>query len=141
MTEHVTNCRSCGAAVSGEVYHLGFSQMDALYCSTCPRVLLLKDRSLLERRGISFPSLDISSAGAQPYCRHVLPTFAQIEALFDPCQCGGHFKYMNPPRCPKCFGLLLGDIYEDKPILKFNDGYVFVTAGSIDEEAALSRDA
>ena len=40
---------------------------------------------------------------------------------------------MNPPRCPKCNGLIRGDIYEDKPILKNTDGYVFVTTGSVDD--------
>jgi hypothetical protein len=27
---------------------------------------------------------------------------AAAEATFDPCPCGGHFRYGAPPRCPKC---------------------------------------
>ncbi len=133
MNTHTETCDSCGASVNGETYHRGFSQMEALYCSKCPRVLLLKDWELLKRHGIEFPSLDISAPGSQSYCRHVLPTFRRIEALFRPCQCGGRYGYLNPPRCPMCAGLLRGDTYEDKPILNFNDGYVFISIGSVDD--------
>lgn len=27
---------------------------------------------------------------------------AAAEATFDPCPCGGHFRYGAPPRCPTC---------------------------------------
>jgi hypothetical protein len=46
---------------------------------------------------------------------------------------------MNPPRCPRCLGLIRGNLYEDKPILKLNDGYVFVSIGSVDDVARLRR--
>ena len=137
MTPHLTTCNACGEHISGELYHLGFSDMQALYCSKCPRVLLLKHRRILERNGISWPDLDPFKPGFQPYCRHLISVFSQIEALFRPCTCGGRFAYMNPPHCPQCCGLLRGDLYEDKPILKLNDGYVFVTVGSIDDVAQL----
>jgi hypothetical protein len=48
---------------------------------------------------------------------------------------------MNPPRCARCRGLLRGDVYEDKPILKLNDGYVFVTVGSVKDLAQIIYDA
>ena len=111
--------------------------MGALYCPHCPIVLLLKDRRILEQNKISWPDLDASKPGFQPYCRHLLPVFSQIEALFRPCSCGGRFRYMNPPRCPRCSGLLRGDLYEGKPILKLNDGYVFVTSGIGNDVAQL----
>lgn len=133
MTAHTAKCQTCGRKVSGEIYHLGFSDMDALYCSSCPRVLLFKDHSLLDRFGIKWPHLKAHDPGFQFYNRHLLPVFERIESLFKPCQCGGRYAYMNPPRCPKCNGLLRGDLYEDKPILKQNDGYVFVTVGCVDD--------
>ena len=133
MTAHTAKCEACGETVSGEIYHLGFSDMDALYCSSCPKVLLLRDRSLLENLDIERLKLEPGDPGWQEYGRHSLPVYAKIENLFNPCECGGVFRYMNPPRCPKCRGLLRGDLYEDKPVLKSRDGYVFVTAGSVND--------
>jgi hypothetical protein len=132
MTAHVMQYQACGKEISGEIYHLGISDMDALYCSSCPRVLLLKDRRLLEHFGIKWPDLQAHDPGFQFYNRHLLPVFEKIEALFQSCDCGGHYGYLNPPRCPDCNGLLRGNLYEDKPILKSTDRYVFATAGSQD---------
>jgi len=129
MTKHTVKCQSCSAEVVGELYHAGFSDMEGLYCSSCPRVLLLKDWHLLEQRGIRLPP----EGSFQYYNRHMLSYYAQVEALFRQCQCGGHYGYMNSPRCPVCSGLLRGDSYEDKPILKQQDGFVFVTTGSVDD--------
>ena len=133
MTAHKAKCRNCGEQVSGEIYHLGFSDMQALYCSSCPKVLLLKDFKLFERNEIKWLNLKASDPGFQYFDRHLLPVFKQIEDLFRRCSCGGYYGYMNPPRCPKCNGLFLGDIYEDKPVLKSRDKYVFVTAGSVND--------
>lgn len=133
MTEHTAKCEACGESVSGEIYHLGFSDMEALYCSSCPKVLLMKDHNLLESVGIKWLNLEPGDAGWQEYGRHVLPVYEKIENLFNPCECGGVYRYMNPPRCPRCQGLLRGDMYEDKPVLKNRDGYVFVTTGSVDD--------
>ncbi len=132
MTAHTTKCEACGESVSGEVYYRGFSNMEALYCSSCPRVLLLTANTPIEHLGIACPSLQPHHPDFQFYCRHLLPYFAKIEDLFQPCECGGRYGYMNPPRCPKCNGLLRGDLYEDKPILKLNDLYAFVSVGSVD---------
>ncbi len=126
-------CQSCNAEVEGVTYHLGFSNMDALYCSSCPRVLLLKDWNLLAENGITRPGQD----EFQFYNRHVLPFYARIEALFRPCVCGGRYRYMNPPRCPLCNGLLRGNCYEDKPVLKQRDYHVFICGGSVEDRAWL----
>lgn len=126
MTASTATCSSCRAEVVGERYHLGFSDMDALYCSSCSSVLLVKDR------GIAWPSLNAADPGFQPYCRHLLPIFRSIESRFKPCKCGGVYRYMNPPRCPACSGLFRGDAYQDKPVLKLTDGYVFVTTESVE---------
>ena len=132
MTRHSADCRACGETVSGDIYHQGFADMDALYCSSCPKVLLVQDRrALLGRFAISWPALEAHSPGFEIYCRHLMPAFERLEALFEPCTCGGHYRYMNPPRCPGCNGLLRGDLYEDKPISKINDLYVFATAGVV----------
>jgi hypothetical protein len=129
MTAETVVCQSCRAKVHGEIFHLGFSDMDALYCSSCPKVLLLRDWQLLSERGITRPS----DAEFQEWNRHMLPFYEKVEALFLPCSCGGSYRYMNPPHCPSCHGLLRGDCYEDKPVLKQRDSYVFVSAGSIDD--------
>ena len=111
--------------------------MEALYCSSCPKVLLLKTPGLLERFNIVRPPLGAKQPGFQPYLRHQLPFYAKVEALFSPCECGGHYGYMNPPRCPKCNGLLRGDLYGDKPIAKVTDGYALITLGSVDDVSKL----
>jgi len=133
MSAHAAVCQACHREVQGEIFHLGFSDMDALYCSKCPKVLLLKDWRLPQRRGILPPT----EREFQYYSRQWLPYYAKVEALFRPCACGGHYGYMNPPRCPLCNGLLRGDCYEDKPILKQRDGYVFVCAGSVNDSEQL----
>jgi hypothetical protein len=88
---------------------------------------------LLEDGGIALPP----EGSFEFYNRHLLPYYAQVEALFRPCVCGGQYGYLNPPRCPVCSGLLRGDCYEDKPILKQRDGFVFVTIGSVDDREQL----
>ena len=93
----------------------------------------ITNRDLLENLGIKWLNLEPGDRGWQEYGRHSLPIYERIEELFKPCECGGVFRYMNPPRCPRCRGLLRGDLYEDKPVLKSRDGYVFVTAGSVND--------
>ena len=94
---------------------------------------------MLERNNIKWPNLRACDPGFQYFDRHLFPVFKQIEDLFRPCSCGGHYGYMNPLRCPKCDGLFLGDIYEDKPVLKTRDKYVFVTIGSVDDVEQLKK--
>lgn len=52
MTAHSYTCKNCSSEVQGELYHLGFSDMDCMYCDSCPRVLLLKEYNL--QRGTEF---------------------------------------------------------------------------------------
>lgn len=127
MSQTKVTCKSCNNELTGEVYHLGFSDLQALYCSTCPRVLLLHDHDFIAGNGITFPS----DSEFQFFNRHYLPYYRKVENLFLPCDCGGQFGFLNPPRCPHCNGLLRGNCYEDKPILKQRDGYVFVSAESV----------
>jgi hypothetical protein len=133
MSTYVVRCEACGKDIEGEIHHLGFSNMDALYCSSCPRVLFLKTPGLLERFGIKRPGMGQAQPGFLPFLRHLLPFYEKVEALFLPCECGGHYRYMNSPRCPKCNGLLRGDLYGDKPIAKVTDGYALVTVGAVDD--------
>jgi hypothetical protein len=129
MTAYSVKCQACGNEITGESYHPGFRDMDALYCSSCPGVLLLKDRNLPGRFGIRWPDLQVHDPGFRSCERHLLPVFGKIEVLFQSCACGGHYGYLNPPRCPDCDGLLRGGLYADTPVLKRNDRYVFVTVG------------
>ena len=137
MTKETATCQSCGKDIAGEIYHLGFSNMEALYCSSCPKVLLLSDFELIENRNIIWPHLKANDEGWQYYDRHLLPVYSQIEKLFKDCNCGGRFGFMNPPRCPKCSDLLRGNCYEDKPILKQRDRYIFVCGGSVTDKEQL----
>ena len=57
MTKESTKCQSCGKKIKGEIYHPGFSNMEALYCSARPMVLLRSDFQLLETNGIKRPIL------------------------------------------------------------------------------------
>jgi hypothetical protein len=137
MSQYVVECQACGEDIVGEIFHLGATNMEALYCSSCPRVLLLKTPGLIERFNIVRPGVGGGEPGFQPFLRHLLPFYAKVEALFRPCECGGRFGYMNPPRCPKCNGLLRGDLYGDRPIAKVTDGYALVTLGSVDDLSQL----
>ena len=129
MTKHTQECKSCGSEIDGELYHQGFSDMVAIYCDSCPNVLLITDQNFFEKNGIEFPNLMPGDEGWQEYNRHLLPAFEKAEALFPKCSCGGSFKYMAAPRCPKCNNYIMGQGYEDKPIYR-NIRYVFVTKES-----------
>lgn len=130
MTAHSVTCKCCRGIVEGELYHLGFSDMDCMYCDSCPRVLLLKDRTLAGRIGVNWPHLRAGDQGWEYYDRHLLPYYTKFEALFKPCTCGGSFRAGATPRCPLCNGPILGASLEaDKPST-WRKGYVFVTVGS-----------
>lgn len=130
MTQHTQRCKCCNADISGEIYHLGFSDMDAIYCERCPNVLLIKDRTFYEKNGISFPNLVPGDKGWEEYNRHLLPYFERAESYLPLCPCGGHFRYMAAPRCPKCDGYIMGGGYDDKPVYRQHK-YVFVTKEAI----------
>ena len=111
-------CDSCGEIAPGMTYHGGFSDISAFYCSSCHAALYL-------RGATSEPQLpDTRSILSCDWGREEIPLWSDFEAQLPPCPCGGLFRYLNPPRCPKCHGPLSGDIYEGKPVLKARDYYV-----------------
>ncbi|HVZ15974.1 MAG TPA: hypothetical protein VG897_02570 [Terriglobales bacterium] len=113
-------CAACGTAISSGSFHTGFSDMDVLYCSQCERALLLSRwDAFLGPEHNEIPRF-------QEHNRHYLSKWKQIEELLKPCPCGGRFAFLNSPRCPLCHGLLCGDMYEDKPILKEVDRYPII---------------
>ena len=131
MTTHSHTCKSCNARVEGELYHLGFSNMDCMYCDSCPRVLLLKDHTLAKKHGIDRPHLQPGDPDWEPYNRHLLPYYENFARLFKPCVCGGHFRAWATPRCPQCNDFLVGEAPPaDQPSMWDNKGHVFVTKGS-----------
>ncbi|MGD8617930.1 MAG: hypothetical protein PVH54_01950 [Gammaproteobacteria bacterium] len=97
----------------------------------------MKDRKLLDHFGIDWPHHQAHDPGFMFYNRHLLPVFEKIETLFRSCSCGGRYGYLNSPRCPECNGLLRGNLYDDKPVLKNNDLYVLVPMGSVDADKHL----
>src|SRR5689334_10066 len=101
MTAHHQICKSCGVDVTGELFHLGFSDMECMYCDSCPRVLLLKDPMLDQRCNLIFPNLHAGDPGWEEYDRHLIPYYERREALFRPCECGGRFRACALPRCPR----------------------------------------
>jgi hypothetical protein len=148
MTVHSLTCKNCNANVAGELLHLGFSDMDCMYCDSCPRVLLVKDHSLAEKHGIKWPHFQPGDAGWEYYNRHLLPYYARFEALFKPCVCGGHFKASASPRCPKCNDFLAGTAPPtDQPSTWQHKRHVFITLGSVadtewlrDAQSGIQRD-
>ena len=130
MTQHTQQCACCKSEISGELYHCGFSDMEAIYCEFCPNVLLLKDSDFYQRIGVIFPNLMAGDKGWQEYNKHLLPYFEQVEKHFPLCSCGGHFRYMAAPRCPKCLSYIFGQGYDDKPVHR-NIRHAFVTRESI----------
>ena len=131
MTKHTQVCASCNSEVSGELYHLGFSDMEAIYCNSCPNVLLIKDLEFYEKNGVNFPNLMAGDKGWEEYNRHLLPYFKEAEKHFPLCSCGGRYEYMAAPRCPKCNEYILGKGHEDKPVYR-NIRHVFITKESIE---------
>jgi hypothetical protein len=114
------NCVTCGTAIPCGSFHTGFSDMDVLCCSKCERALLMS-------RWDTFLSPESSEMPAfEEYNRYYIPGWKRIEELLKPCPCGGRFAFLNSPRCPLCHGLLCGDMYEDKPILKEVDRYPII---------------
>uniref|UniRef100_UPI001E5733D3 hypothetical protein n=1 Tax=Marinimicrobium alkaliphilum TaxID=2202654 RepID=UPI001E5733D3 len=133
MTKHIQECKSCGQKSEGELYHLGFSDMDCMYCDSCPRVLLLKDRDFLKKKGIVWPSLLPGDEGWEHYNRHLFPLYEKLESLFKPCECGGRFRAWAVARCSQCNDYLFGVAPEpDKPSM-WHSKYVFVTVGSYND--------
>ena len=130
MTKHTCDCRSCGGSIKGELYHLGFSDMEAVYCDSCPNVLLLKDREYLARNGVQFPYLQAGDKGWEYYNRHLLPYYEMAEKYFPNCACGGRFRYMSAPRCPSCGDYIMGKGFEE-PVDR-NLIYVFISRDSIE---------
>lgn len=133
MSKHTQECKSCGEESKGEIYHLGFSNMDCMYCDSCPRVLLLNDRNLLKSKGIVLPNHRAGDESWEYYDRHLLPIYEKIETLFKSCSCGGNFKASAAPRCSICNDYLSGikpDL--DKPSTWLSR-YVFVTIGSFED--------
>lgn len=129
MTKHTQKCLSCHEEITGELYHMGFSNIDAIYCTSCPNVLLIKDRNFYDKNNIEFPHLVAGDKGWQEYNRHLLPYYKNAEQHLPQCSCGDSFEYMAPPRCPKCNGYIFGKSYENKPVLR-NINYAFVTKKS-----------
>ena len=130
MTKHTLICQSCNSEIAGEIYHLGFSNMEAIYCTNCPNVLLIKDLNFYNKNGIKILNLKAGDKGWQAYDRHLLPYFKKVESLFPDCSCGGKFEYMAAPRCPNCNEYIMGNGYDDKPIYR-NIRHVFISKESI----------
>ena len=130
MTQHRQLCQSCHSEISGELIHLGFSNIDVIYCNQCPNVLIIKDQGFYENNEIELPRLSAGEKGWQEYDRHLIPYFKLAEKLFPQCACGGRFEYMAAPRCPSCNEYILGKGYEDKPALR-NTRSAFISRESV----------
>jgi hypothetical protein len=112
-------CKSCGRLVPYAAWHLGFSGIIDLACDRCPDVLLVDDHE-------HFPYGAATSKPTADYGRNWLEDIQKLDGILPGCPCGGRFAFMHPPRCPHCCGLLLGDTYENQPILKVRAGYSIV---------------
>lgn len=131
MTTHSVRCQACKGQIRVEVYHLGFSDMDCMYCDSCPSVLLLVDHARLEHRVGPRPAQRAGEAGWEEWNRHLLPYFAKLESLFRPCACGGSYRAWAVPRCPKCNDFLFGrSPAVDRPS-EWGMGYAIVTIASV----------
>jgi len=133
MTAHTAKCVNCGTEVHGDLYHLGFSDMECMYCDSCPRVMLLKDPSFYDRHGIRWPNLRAGDKGWEPYNRHLLPFYEKLEGLFKSCVCGGRYRASALPRCPKCNEFIFGGVVHADTPIDWHPGHVFVTVGSVTE--------
>lgn len=138
MTAHSYTCKNCSAEIHGQLYHLGFSEMDCMYCDSCPRVLLLKEYDLAQKHGINWPNLQPGDQGWEYYNRHLLPYYAKFEALFKSCVCGGRFRACAVARCPHCNGFISGSAPPADQPSTWRKGHVFVTLGSVTDSEWLS---
>ena len=130
MTKHTLNCKECRNSIDGELYHLGFSNLEAIYCDSCPNVLLLRLPGFYSDNGIEMPSLQAGDEGWGFYDRHLFPYYEKAESHFPSCSCGGCFRFMAAPRCPVCKQYLMGKGFAN-PIDR-NMRHVFVCAESFE---------
>lgn len=128
-------CASCGHFVRARQYHLGFSEITPLYCSGCGNAVFL-DGSL--EIADLLPPPDTLQRG--DYGRSEIPYWQGIENLFQPCSCGGHFGYLQPPVCPFCRRPVSGDVFEGKPVVKKREGYCFLSGAFIPAAEALRNE-
>lgn len=113
-------CKSCNRLVSFFAYHSGFSAITPIYCGDCPDVLLLDDH---EAR---FPYGNATCKPTSNFGLNWKPEIESIDSALPKCPCNGTLRYLNPPRCPHCLGLLFGENFEEKPFLKDRLGYSIV---------------
>lgn len=128
-------CASCGHFVRARQYHLGFSEITPLYCSGCGNAVFL-DGSV--EIADLLPPPDTLQRG--DYGRSEIPYWQGIENLFQPCSCGGHFGYLQPPVCPFCRRPVSGDVFEGKPVVKKREGYCFLSGAFIPAAEALRNE-
>jgi hypothetical protein len=113
-------CRCCDRFISCKGYHSGFSDVVAMYCSGCEGVLVVALRDL---ENFLPPHKEVP---AGDFGRWKIPYWSRIEERYSACSCGGHFGYLNPPRCSLCHGEISGNLFDSKPALKEREGYFLV---------------
>ena len=105
-------CRACGTRFT--VQSGGGFFFDLLHCDTCGRTQNVGHQDLgdIHLRFVKgLPGPYAVSRGAmdrriqqeypgEPLTRAEYHT--AVEATFEPCPCGGRFRYDAPPRCPSC---------------------------------------
>lgn len=84
------HCEHCKKAFGYYLIHNGFNESSYAYCDSCGTTLLL-DGWRTPKRVQMLLHQNISP---------------EIEALLEPCKCGGTFKTGASPRCPYCKELL-----------------------------------
>jgi hypothetical protein len=135
-TRRTLICQSCSHPVECDSFNTGMSMTDILYCSQCESTLLLQWARLPPSLAHLFSP---PTSGWLEFNRHLIPYWNEVESHLNPCDCGGIYAFLNSPRCPHCRQLLLGDLYQDKPILKELDRYPLIPGPTISSERKLRR--
>ena len=118
-TKISVKCQCCNETIEGHRYHGGFSDIHSIHCSRCEASLWLCGDSCEPK----FPNT--SNIMTSDYGREWLPYWDEFDSKLPKCKCGGTFNQMNSPRCPKCKGLIFGELYEGKPVYRARDIRVF----------------
>ena len=79
-------CQSCDGQFEYMLIHNGFNESAYAYCDSCGRTALLD-------------GWEIPNGVHVALHRELEPS---VEALLQPCACGGAFKGSATPRCPHC---------------------------------------
>ncbi|MDD5260068.1 MAG: hypothetical protein PHD29_08880 [bacterium] len=113
MKNIILKCPHCQNSFETHYFHAGFSDVDIIYCNTCPNAVKIdiydpKYTDIYKKhKGLSFVLGAIYFALFKRTFGKYSDFQKVVERELKPCSCGGIFLYRTKPRCPICLNHLL----------------------------------